>query len=72
MADVPASIETDDRLLITVAEAARLLSVSTWSVYDLTNKGMLERRYIGKVRFRIPMDSLRAYVDSLEGFPPNL
>lgn len=60
-----------DKLLVTVREAAQMLSVSEWTVYELASSGQLERRYIGtgKRFFRIPVDSLRAYVDSLPEEP---
>lgn len=56
-----------DKLLVTAKEAARMLSVSKWQVYELVSSGQLERRYIGTGRhyYRIPVASLRAYVDSL-------
>lgn len=63
--------EAPEALMVTVREAARMLSVSTWQVYDLAAAGSLERRYIGngKHYFRIPVESLRKYVESLPTDP---
>lgn len=60
-----------EKLLVTVREAAELLSMSTWRVYDLAAAGHLERRYIGKGNhyFRIPTESVRAYAESLPTDP---
>ena len=56
-----------DKILVSVNEAAYLLSVSTKVVYELAAKGELEKRYVGgKTRnFRIPVASLQAYADNL-------
>lgn len=61
----------DDRILVTVREAARMLSVNIYEVYDLVRKEKLERRYIGEGRhyYRIPVASVRAYVESLPTEP---
>lgn len=59
------------KLLYTVAEAAGALGISENHVYVLARNGTLEKRYIGKGtrNFRIPADSLLAYVDSLPTEP---
>lgn len=60
-----------ERLLVTAKEAARMLSLNVYEVYDLVHHGQLERRYIGTGRhyFRIPVASVRAYVESLPTEP---
>lgn len=64
-----AEIETDDRLLVTAAEAARLLSLSPARVYELAAAGVLERRFIGSRNFRITVESLRTYVAQMPDEP---
>jgi hypothetical protein len=55
--------ENDDRLLVTAKEAARLLSVEPYLIYQWSAGGLIERRYIGARSFRIPLDSLREFVE---------
>lgn len=61
----------DKKILVTVAEAADLLSIDVRSVYRLTSEGVLERRYVGKgtKQFRIPVAALREYAASLPTAP---
>lgn len=56
-----------EKLLVTAREASALLSIGLTTVYALANSGVLEKRYIGKGArdFRLTMNSLRAYVESL-------
>ncbi len=60
-----------EKLLVTAREAAQMLSVSVEEVWDLAASGRLERRYIGKGTqyYRIPVESLKAYADSLPTDP---
>jgi len=37
----------DGKMLVTVAVAADMLSLSTRAVYELTSAGILERRFVG-------------------------
>lgn len=63
---------TAPKLLVKVAEAADMLSVSEREVYRLMADGNLERRYIGKKgsrNYRITVESLQAYVDGLSTEP---
>ena len=50
-------------LLITPAEAAKLLAISRSKTYELIAKGILPSLTIGYSR-RIPLDRLRAYIDT--------
>jgi len=45
-------------LLVTVRDAQRLLKIGKTHVFDLLNKGVLERRKVGKAT-RITMRSIR-------------
>ena len=54
-----------ERALFTVPDAAEYLSIDISTVYRLAAEGLLEKRYIGKVRFRIPRTSLDAYIAGL-------
>lgn len=59
------------KLLVTVDEAALMLSLSTKNVYTLAAAGTLEKKYIGTKRrnFRLTVSSLENYVDSLSADP---
>ncbi len=51
----------DDLRLVTLPEAARFLSVSRGSLYDLLTTGQLASVHIGRSR-RIPLGEIRRYV----------
>ncbi len=51
----------DDLRLVTLPDAARFLSVSRGSLYDLLTTGQLASVHIGRSR-RIPMGELRRYI----------
>ena len=51
----------DDLQLVTLPDAARFLSVSRGSLYDLLTTGELASVHIGRSR-RIPMGELRRYI----------
>ena len=50
------------RLLLTVAEAARQLGIGRSLFYELLADGQVESIHIGRLR-RIPIDALAAYID---------
>lgn len=51
-------------LLVSIKDAAQMLSVTTWSVYKLADSGVLDSRYQGRRRY-VTAASLRAYVEGL-------
>ena len=51
----------DDLRLVTLLEAARFLSVSRGSLYDLLTTGELASVHIGRSR-RIPMGEVRRFI----------
>ena len=51
----------DDLRLVTLPDAARFLSVSRGSLYDLLSSGQLPSVHIGRAR-RVPMGELRRFV----------
>ena len=53
-----------DPITVTVKDAARETGLSTQTIYDLANKGLIETRYFGRKRL-VKYASLRAYVDAL-------
>lgn len=55
-------------LLFTIRQAANKLSLSTWMVYQLADRGDLESVYQGRRRY-ITRDGLTAYVASLPNTP---
>lgn len=56
------TIQADDRLLLTVVEAARRLGISRSLLYELLATGEIEAIHVGRLR-RIPADALTDYVD---------
>lgn len=61
----------DDRVLISVKEAAWLLSVSTSLIYDAVRRGDVDRVFVGEgtTHYRIVYNSLLAWVNDLPGEP---
>lgn len=57
-----------DPITITVKDAARETGLSTASIYELANKGLVETRYFGRKRL-VVYASLRAYVEALPADP---
>lgn len=51
-------------IFVSVKEAARMLSLTPWSVYQLLDAGEIESRYHGKRRL-VVMTSLEAYAANL-------
>lgn len=56
-------------IFVEVKEAARILSLTTWSIYDLLNKGAITGKYHGRKRL-VSYASLEAYAQSLPETPP--
>lgn len=56
-------IEADDRLLLTVSEAARRLGIGRSLLYELLMDGQIESIHVGRLR-RIPTDALVAYIEA--------
>ncbi len=54
-------IDYTPRLMLTVADAARRLSIGRTSCYRLITSGEIESVHIGKLH-RVPVDSLVAFV----------
>ena len=52
-----------DKVLLTMAEAARRLNVSRTYLYELVNNGEVESLKLGKLR-RIPPAALDKYVEA--------
>jgi hypothetical protein len=51
-------------IFVSVKEAARMLSLTPWSVYQLLNDQQIESRYHGKRRL-VVLASLQEYADRL-------
>lgn len=56
------TLQPDDRLLLTVVEAARRLEVSRSLLYELIAAGEIESIHVGRLR-RVPADALTDYVN---------
>lgn len=54
----------DEKLLLRVEEAARMLNIGRSAVYDLMRLRVLTSVKIGRCR-RIPASALREYVDTI-------
>ena len=52
------------RLLVTVADAGRMLGVGRTTAYELVRAGELDVVHIGRAA-RVPVDSVHAYVERL-------
>ena len=55
------AVEEAPRLMLTIEEAARRLSVSRSTLYDLLQRGEIESVHIGSLR-RVPVDCLEDFV----------
>ena len=55
------AVEDAPRLMLTIEEAARRLSVSRSTFYDLLQRGEIESVHIGSLR-RVPVDCLEEFV----------
>lgn len=58
-------------ILVSAKEAAGLLGISTFQVYELASGGVLEKRYIGNGRrnFRLTYESVERYANDLPSEP---
>jgi hypothetical protein len=56
-------VPTVEPLLVPVARAAELLSVSTWEIRRLVRKGLLTHKKLSKTNWLIPMKSVRAFAE---------
>lgn len=59
------------KVLVTVAEAAEMLSLSRAAIYELAAKGELTKRYVGRGsrEFRLQADEVVAYANSMPTEP---
>lgn len=57
-------IHPDQKIFVSVKEAAAMLSLTTWSVYKLLDEQAIKSQYHGRRRL-VRVDSLREYADSL-------
>lgn len=58
-----------DPIFVSVKEAARLLGLSTWSMYQKLDQQVIESRYDGRKRL-VDYASLRAYAAALPAVAP--
>ena len=58
-----------DPVFVSVKQAAELLAVSPWQIYDLLDKQAIESRYQGRRRL-VVVSSLRKYAESLPTTAP--
>ena len=58
-----------DPIFVSVKEAARMLGLSTWSMYQKLNDQHIESRYDGRKRL-VVVESLREYAAALPDVAP--
>jgi excisionase family DNA binding protein len=56
------TVRADDRLLLTVVEAARRLEISRSLLYELIAVGEIQSIHVGRLR-RIPADALTNFIN---------
>lgn len=55
-------------IFVSVKEAAKILGLTTWSVYQLLDQQKIASQYHGRRRL-VRVESLREYADSLPDVP---
>lgn len=60
-----------DPIYVSVKEAARLLGLSTWNIYQKLDAQVIESRYDGRKRL-VVMESLREYAAKLPATAPEV
>lgn len=59
-----------EAIFVTVNEAADMLALSKWRVYELAAAGQLgERRFVGTRNFRLSVANIHAYAENLPTEP---
>jgi excisionase family DNA binding protein len=60
------TVTQDDRLLLTVAEAAQRLGISRSRMYELIAAGQIDTLHIGRLH-KVPVEALEAFVKRHQG-----
>lgn len=58
-----------DPIYVSVKEAARILGLSTWAIYQKLDQQIIESRYDGRKRL-VVLTSLREYAANLPAIAP--
>lgn len=61
-------MSTPDPIFISVKDAARLLNLTTWTIYKLLDEQAIASQYQGRRRL-VRLESVRTYADSLPEYP---
>ncbi len=64
MPTTPPTALPPEQLLVTIPTAAKMLSISTRSIYNIIARGQLPLRHVGRAS-RVSLADLRAYAESL-------
>jgi excisionase family DNA binding protein len=56
-------LEADERLLLSVVEAARRLGIGRTLMYELLGSGQIESMHIGRLH-KVPAEALTAFVEN--------
>lgn len=58
------TVEPDERLLLSVVEAAHRLGIGRTLMYELLTAGLIESVHVGRLR-RVPVRALESFVDRI-------
>ena len=56
------TVHTDDRILLSVEDAAERLDIGRTMLYELISAGEIHAIHVGRLR-KVPVEALREYVD---------
>lgn len=56
------TVHTDDRMLLSVEDAAERLDIGRTMLYELISDGEIHAIHVGRLR-KVPVEALREYVD---------
>jgi len=66
---VNVTLEPDERLLLSVVEAARRLGIGRTLMYELLASGAIDSVHVGRLR-KVPVRALDAFITRLAGAAP--
>ena len=60
------TLETDEKLLLTVVEAAHRLGIGRTLMYELLGSGQIRSVHVGRLH-KVPVDALARFVERCQG-----
>ena len=64
------TVRTDDRILLSVEDAAERLDIGRTMLYELIATGQIHTIHVGRLR-KVPVEALREYVDRQRALAQN-